>query len=205
VLRALEQNPELRFQQAGEMKSYVDTIVATPVMFEKSAPSPDRPAVPGRFYKILFGWLTKAFCCSTSTPVWSSGSCRRGGGVSTSGHCCCYPAPPLGLRRLCRFSFSISSKNYRREAVSWTIFPLSSEDRQWLMWMIISASDGWRPQSWVQCRGGTGHVPAARSLMAERVVAVFSLAMLLCGSCFIGSWKHDASKTVPGLINFDGT
>jgi len=205
VLRALEQNPELRFQQAGEMKSYVDTIVATPVMFEKSAPSPDRPAVPGRFYKILF-WVADQglllFDFNASVEFWVVQAGRRRFNFwpllllscSTIGFATTVPILFLNIVQ----ELSQGGQSHG------TIFPLSSEDRQWLMWMIISGIGRLAALNLgSNAVAGTGHVPAARSLMAERVVAVFSLAMLLCGSCFIGSWKHDASKTVPGLINFD--
>jgi uncharacterized protein (TIGR03067 family) len=54
VLRALEKNPELRYQQVSDVKTIVETITATPRPSDESAPSS--------------GSLPKVSPCSVSTP-----------------------------------------------------------------------------------------------------------------------------------------
>jgi serine/threonine protein kinase len=54
VLRALEQKPELRYQQVSEVKTMVETIATTPRASGESAPGPDR--------------LPKASPCHVRTP-----------------------------------------------------------------------------------------------------------------------------------------
>jgi capsular polysaccharide biosynthesis protein len=56
VLRALEKNPELRFQQVSEVKTMVETIVATPRASDESAPTA--------------GSLPKVSLCYVSTPEY---------------------------------------------------------------------------------------------------------------------------------------
>jgi serine/threonine protein kinase len=45
VLRALEDKPELRFQQVSEVKTIVETIAATPPSTKESAPKPEKGAL----------------------------------------------------------------------------------------------------------------------------------------------------------------
>jgi tRNA A-37 threonylcarbamoyl transferase component Bud32 len=45
VLRALENKPELRYQQASEVKTAVETIASTPRVSNESAPKPDKGAL----------------------------------------------------------------------------------------------------------------------------------------------------------------
>ena len=54
VLRALEQKPELRYQQVSEVKTMVETIATTPRTFAESAPTSDS--------------LPKVSLCYVSTP-----------------------------------------------------------------------------------------------------------------------------------------
>src|ERR1017187_4571976 len=53
VLRALEREPELRFQQVSEVKTCVETIAGTPAQ-EVEAKTANRPAGPPRFSRRLF-------------------------------------------------------------------------------------------------------------------------------------------------------
>ena len=175
-------------------------------MFETSAPSPDRPAAAsGRLSTILFwvadqGLLLFDFTASVEPWVVQAGRRRFNFwpflllSCSTIGFAMSVPVLIINI-------FQELSPEGRSPG---TIFPLSSEDRQWLIWMIISgigrlaALNLGSPAS-----AGAERVPAARSLTAGRVANVFGLAMLCCGAWLIGSWKHDASKTVTGLINFN--
>jgi uncharacterized protein (TIGR03067 family) len=50
VLRALEKKPELRYQQVSEVKTIVETIVATPRAADESAPTSDSPPKVSRCY-----------------------------------------------------------------------------------------------------------------------------------------------------------
>ncbi len=56
VLRALEKKPELRYQQVSEVKTMVETIAATPLAPDESAPTP--------------GSLPKVSLCYVSTPEY---------------------------------------------------------------------------------------------------------------------------------------
>jgi len=68
VLRALEREPELRYQQASEVKTQIDTIASTPPAdlsgehmrprMSQSAPSPTGPLQPQRQ---IFAWLALGF------------------------------------------------------------------------------------------------------------------------------------------------
>ena len=54
VLRALEQDPELRYQQVSAVKSCVETIVSTPSAGEKA--QPDKSQRNYRSQQTIFGW-----------------------------------------------------------------------------------------------------------------------------------------------------
>jgi eukaryotic-like serine/threonine-protein kinase len=74
VLRALEKEPERRYQQASELKTHVETIVTTPRV--APAPSPDVPVpiageadnapVLRRMMKLAFGTAAQSICSLTA-------------------------------------------------------------------------------------------------------------------------------------------
>jgi len=55
VLRALEKNPELRYQTAGDMRTQIETILSAP---GSSGPEPTQSVTPPRFLKVCSSTLT---------------------------------------------------------------------------------------------------------------------------------------------------
>ena len=110
VLRALEKEPERRYQQASEVKTDVETIAssgnaralpaeanAAPGLFRpeavelardiRAAFTPKGCARSPR--KACFGSPTRPCSCSISPPTCRCVSSAQGGGVLTSGRSCC--------------------------------------------------------------------------------------------------------------------
>jgi len=217
VLRALEQNPDLRFQQVSEVKTYVDTIVATPGMYAPSAPlsnhlagvpPPARAAASGRLSKILFwvadqGLLLFDFTAGVAPFVEHSGRRRFNFWPFWLLSC-----STLGfLTTVMIFTLNMILELLPGGQAQGTVFPLSSEERQWLMWMIISGVGRLAALNLgSNAVAGAERVPTARNLMAGRAATVSGrlllLAMFCCGVWFIASRENDASKTVTGQMNF---